>query len=108
MIYYMFENLTGRQVFIRLNSGQTLFIEPGGRSGNIPGDEISDNTMVDKLLGRHIIAVQPAAPGENSPTPSPVPGTMPTPDLLPNPCGEEPDHVIKPKKQTKSKAKGGK
>jgi hypothetical protein len=93
---------------MRLNSGQTLFIEPGGRSGDIPGDEINDNPMVEKLLGRHVIALNSTDPIENSPAPTPTPETIPTPDLSPNSLWEEPVQAAKPKKQTKSKSKGGK
>lgn len=122
MTYYMVENLTGRQVLIRLNSGQTLFLEPGGRSGEIPAEEMSDNTMVDKLLNRHIIATQPVTPGENTPAIStegkkiphskpdrgPAPEIMPMPGTSPDTWWDEPDTVTKPKKQSKSKSKGEK
>jgi hypothetical protein len=112
MSCYMLTNLTGRQVLIRLNSGQTLFIEPGGRSGEIPGDEISDNTMVDKLLSRHIIAVNPVeAPQGNSPAYSQErkePRLAPKPEPSPDSRWVEPDKITKPKKQSKPKSKGGK
>ena len=110
MTFYMLTNLTGRQVLIRLNSGQTLFIEPGGRSGEIPGGEIGDNTMVDKLLSRHIIAVNPVeAPQGNSPASSPG---KKEPRLEPEPSPDTgwvaPGKMTKPKKQSKPKSKGGK
>ena len=105
MICYTYENLTGRQVLIRLNSGQTLFIEPGGCSGEIPGDEVDDNAMVDKLLNRHIIAAHPATLVEPLPaSPPSEPGPEPSPDTW----REEPEFVTKPKKQSKPKSKGGK
>lgn len=83
MNHYSFQNLTDRQVILRLNSGETLFIEPGKPSGYIPVEETRNNTMVDKLLDRHIIAVHTV---------------------------EEPDAPRTPEttKKTKSKSKGGK
>lgn len=51
------ENKTNRLVILRLNSGQTLFIDPGTFSGEIGDKEISNNTMVKKLVDRGVIAV---------------------------------------------------
>ncbi len=52
-----FENKTKRLVILRLNSGQTMFIDPGTFSGEIGDEEKSDNPMVKKLLDRGVIAV---------------------------------------------------
>ncbi|MCK4762157.1 MAG: hypothetical protein KAW12_08170 [Candidatus Aminicenantes bacterium] len=53
------QNLTGRQVIIRLSSGQSLFIGPGGVSNEIPDKELRDNTMVNKLQAKRVIRVLP-------------------------------------------------
>jgi hypothetical protein len=52
-----FENKTKRLVILRLNSGQTVFIDPGTFSGEIGDEEKSNNPMVKKLLDRGVIAV---------------------------------------------------
>jgi hypothetical protein len=57
MISKTIENMTHRNVMLRLNSGNTLFIEPGKPSESIPVEEVSDNPMVDKLIERRIIAM---------------------------------------------------
>lgn len=51
------ENLTTRLVIIRLNSGQTLFIDPGITSGEIPDAELTNNSTIQKLLERRVIAL---------------------------------------------------
>ncbi len=84
MADYSIENLTDRQVILRLNSGKTLFIEPGKPSGYIPVEETDNNTMVEKLLGRRIIALHTVEEKKKAPrTPAKT-------------------------KKTKSKSKGGK
>ncbi len=89
MNHYLFENLTDRQVILRLNSGNTLFIEPGKPSGYIPVEEVSNNTMVDKLLDRRIIAVHTVEKVEK----------VEKTDTPPTPAKN---------KKTKSKSRGGK
>ncbi|MCK5058542.1 MAG: hypothetical protein KAT34_17940 [Candidatus Aminicenantes bacterium] len=54
------ENLTTRLVIIRLNSGQTLFIDPGATSGEIPEVELRNNSKIKKLRDRGVIALHPA------------------------------------------------
>lgn len=74
MIFKTIENLTHRQVILRLNSGKTLFIEPGTPSESLPLEELSNNIMVDKLLDRRIIAMHteevntPVAPSKTKKT----------------------------------------
>lgn len=96
-----FENKTKRPVILRLNSGQTLFIDPGTFSREIEEKEVSNNTMVKKLLDRGVIAVHSYSGGKPGPlkqSPAPV-----------SAAGiEEPDQKKKDKKQIKSKPKGGK
>jgi hypothetical protein len=55
------ENVAARMVTLRLNSGRTLLIGSGLRSGEIPVEEIEGNPLVRKLLDRRLIAVFPAA-----------------------------------------------
>jgi len=70
MTHYSFQNLTDRQVILRLNSGETLFIEPGRSSAYIPVEEMRNNTMVDKLLDRRIIAVHTVEKTDTPGTPA--------------------------------------
>jgi hypothetical protein len=104
-MYIKFENKTKQLVILRLNSGQTLFIDPGTFPGEIGDEEISNNTMVKKLVDRGVIAVNsiPAVknrtlehPLEQSPASAPISGV------------EKPDQEKNDKKQKKSKTKGGK
>ncbi len=70
------KNLTRRLVILRLNSGRSLFLAPGTPPGEIPGVELANNTMFEKLLERGIIAEVPVAkrrppkrPTKESPAP---------------------------------------
>lgn len=100
MIFKTFENLTHRQVILRLNSGKTLFIPPGKLSDPLPVEEVSDNTTVDKLLDRRIIAMHPAKAKTPAIANAPVKANAPKPSAAPA-------KPAKTKKTTKTKSKGG-
>jgi hypothetical protein len=89
------QNLTDRQVILRLNSGKSLYIDPGSTSGQVLEIELKGNPMVRKLRDRRVIALYPVeAQKEDAPvseTAAPAPKT-----------------IEKPKEKTKSKSKGGK
>jgi len=51
------QNLSNRPVLLRLNSGQTLHIDPRKTSGEVMNVEVERNTKVDKLVARRIIAL---------------------------------------------------
>ena len=101
------KNVTRRLVILRLNSGRSLFLEPGTTSGEIPGVELVNNTLFKKLLERGIIAELPVTKGRPRKRPkeeSPAPVTGDTGKKEPGTTGET-------KKQKKSKkqikTKGG-
>lgn len=54
------QNMTRRLVLLRLNSGETLFLEPGGLSRTIEDRELNHNTMLQKLRERKIISIHKA------------------------------------------------
>ena len=58
-MFKIIENLTDRQVVLRLNSSQSLCLDPGTTSGKILNVELSDNPMVKKLRERRVIALYP-------------------------------------------------
>jgi hypothetical protein len=60
------QNLTNRQVILRLNSGKSLFIGPRAVSGEILEGLVSKNAKVDKLLKRGVIALQDVKAAEKS------------------------------------------
>jgi len=117
MILKKYGNLTGRLVMLRLNSGQTMFIEPGTVSNEIPEEEVMDNTCVNKLLQKEVIAVYTVESPPDNPIgleaekkekpglkPDPVPGNNRN---ISRDAGEnEPDSTYQTKKQ-KSKSRGG-
>lgn len=93
------KNVTRRLVILRLNSGRSLFLEPGTTSGEIPGVELVNNTLFQKLLERGIIAELPvtkARPRKHPKEESPAPVTDDTVKKKPGSTGEV-------KKQQKSK-----
>ena len=92
-------------VILRLNSGQSLFIDPGTFTGEIGEKEASNNTMVNKLLDRGVIAVH-SIPAVKNRTPEHPPEPSPAP--APISAVEKPDQKKNNKKQKKSKTKGGK
>ena len=47
-----------RSVSIRLNTGQTRHIPPGGSLSGILDVEVNGNAMVQKLKNRHVIALR--------------------------------------------------
>ncbi len=51
------KNLTNRPVLMRLNSGRSLHLAPGATSTELADTEISNNAKVEKLTGRHVIAL---------------------------------------------------
>jgi hypothetical protein len=61
------ENLSGRLVSLRLNSGTTLHIPPGPTSPEIVDIEVQNNPEVQKLLDRRAIALHVIAASTNAP-----------------------------------------
>ncbi|MDH4187944.1 MAG: hypothetical protein OEV08_13200 [Nitrospira sp.] len=51
------KNMTQRPVFMRLNSGASLHLSPGMTSQEIVDEEVTRNAKVEKLQGRHVIAL---------------------------------------------------
>lgn len=51
------KNLTQRPVLMRLNSGASLHLSPGMTSHEIVDEEVRRNEKVEKLQGRHVIAL---------------------------------------------------
>ncbi len=51
------ENLTNRPLSLRLNSGQSLHLSPRITSSEILEIEVMNNTKVQKLQNRHVIAL---------------------------------------------------
>ncbi len=100
-----FENKTEKQVILRLNSGQTLFIDPGIFPGEVEDIEASNNTMVKKLLDRGVIAVHSYPAVKDRPLKRPL---TQSPASTPFAGNEGPGQKEKEKKQKKSKTKGGK
>ena len=60
------ENRSNRPVSIRLNTGQTRHIQPGGCLPGIMEVEVKHNTMIQKLVDRLIIALCDFAGGPRS------------------------------------------
>ena len=55
---FKIENLTNnRPVLLRLNSGQTLHLDPRRTSGEVLAVEIQRNAKVEKLVARRVIAL---------------------------------------------------
>lgn len=99
------QNLTKRLVMLRLNSGKTLFLDPGAISKEIPGVELENNTIVKKLQYRRVIDVHPHPAVKRHPAKRPKkesPAPEPAADI------KEQDKIKKDNKQKKSKTKGGK
>lgn len=97
-------NLTGRLVILRLNSGETLFIDPGTTSTGIPDVELRKNTMIKKLRDRGVINVHQHHAAKQHPSKRPK---KESPAFSTVVGREEPDKKDE-KKQIKSKTKGGK
>ncbi|NIM18427.1 MAG: hypothetical protein GTO45_41130 [Candidatus Aminicenantes bacterium] len=93
------ENRTTRLVTLRLNSGQTLYIDPKSTSGEILDVDVRNNRKFNKLRERGVIAVHPAE--KRYPPKRPK-------EEIPAPVKDkvELDSAEKDKKQIKSK--GGK
>jgi hypothetical protein len=93
------ENRTTRLVTLRLNSGQTLYIDPKSTSGEILDVDVRNNRKFNKLRERGVIALHPAAKGHPPKRPK---------QEIPAPVKDkvELDSAEKDKKQIKSK--GGK
>jgi hypothetical protein len=100
-----YENKTNRLVILRLNSGQTLFIDPGTSSGEIGDEEVSNNPIVKKLLDRGVIAVHSIPALKNRTLERPL---KQSPASAPFTGVEKPGQKEKDKEQKKSKTKGGK
>lgn len=60
------ENRSNRLVSIRLNTGQTRHIPPGGSLSGIMEVEVKHNAMVRKLIDRRIIALHDFSVGPRS------------------------------------------
>ncbi len=54
------ENLTNRPVLLRLNSGNTMHLAPCTTSTQILDVEVNNNSKVQKLQDRKVIALHPA------------------------------------------------
>lgn len=95
------KNMTRRLVILRLNSGRSLFLQPGATSGEIAEVELVNNRMFKKLLDRGIIAEPPGEKRRPSKRPkkeSPAPAAV----------KKGPGSTIKTKKSKKQiKSKGG-
>lgn len=50
------ENLTDKPIWVRLNSGVSLFIGPRTCSNELPGHELDDNAQLVKLVQRGTLA----------------------------------------------------
>jgi len=50
------ENLTDKPIWVRLNSGTSLFIGPRTASEELPKHELDDNAQLDKLVQRGTLA----------------------------------------------------
>lgn len=51
------KNLTHRVVILRFNSGQTLYLGPRKTSGEVPGVELRNNKMIEKLRERGVVSL---------------------------------------------------
>ena len=51
-------NLTNELVLVRCNSGVTLHIAPRAESEELMDVEVAQNPSVQKLLDRHVVALQ--------------------------------------------------
>ena len=65
MSMFKIKNQSGRLVVLRLNSGKSLFLESGSLSGELAGEEVIDNRMVNKLTERQLITVLESVKKEN-------------------------------------------
>ncbi len=54
-------NRSGRLTYIPLNSGESIHLAPGERSGPIEELDLEENPKVQKLLKAHLIAETEAA-----------------------------------------------
>jgi hypothetical protein len=61
-------NVSGMLLLIRLRSGSTLRLRPGGRTGELADAEIRDNPRVDTLVERGLVRVDDVA----APPPAPA------------------------------------
>ena len=59
------ENLTDKPIWVRLNSGASLFIGPRTCSNELPANELDDNAQLDKLMHRGTLA-RIAAPAKEA------------------------------------------
>ena len=62
-----FQNLTGRPVLIRCNSGKTLHLPPRATSKAVPEAEVANNPKVEKLIKRRVIAKPSGGAGAKGP-----------------------------------------
>ena len=51
------QNLSNRPVLLRLNSGQTLHIDPRKTSGEVLDVEVERNAKANKLVARRVITL---------------------------------------------------
>ncbi len=51
-------NLTSRPMLVPLNSGETLRLSPRQTSQELAEAEVNDNLKINRLRGRHAIAVE--------------------------------------------------
>jgi len=110
MTMFRIKNQTGRLVILRLNSGKSLFLEPGALSGELPGEEVGNNPMVEKLRERQNIALYE---GKSKETQSPAAGDVTRVTGVSGVTGGEDENVEKSaaekkSRKTKSSSTGGK
>lgn len=55
-----------KPISLRLNSGDSLLLGPGGFSSKISETEVKDNPKIKKLLAQHYISFQPTGKKELS------------------------------------------
>ena len=67
-------NLTNRPVLLRCNSGVTLHLPPRATSRMVSEAEVDNNSKVEKLISRRVIA--PPTPAK-TPKPTPKPASKP-------------------------------
>ncbi|MCP5048732.1 MAG: hypothetical protein GY940_16295 [bacterium] len=101
MAMFKIKNQSERLVILRLNSGKSLFLESGSLSGELAGEEVGNNRMVNKLTDRKIIEMREWLKKEtHSPAARDVKEVKELKDETPT--------ATKKTKKTKPSSKGGK
>jgi hypothetical protein len=66
-IMIVVKNVSNRLVTVRLNSGDSLILDPGRSSAKMVEQEVKDNAKIDKLISLGIINLEKPAAEEISP-----------------------------------------